>query len=172
MTAWIGIIGTIVGALLAGGAAWFNARSQIRRQEERDRKNHILSKLEELYEAITQLRRHYAELTITEMMTLAQVDRSAMKPPDMQPLPLNKIQMLVGFYAPELEPLMEQLLKCRDDYGAVIARRFELMYLEPEPQIEEAMKNCLANFRDKGLILSEVCEYMQKALVLISKKYI
>jgi hypothetical protein len=172
MTAWIGIIGTVVGALLAGGAAWFNARSQIRRQDERDRKKYILSKLEELYEAITQLERHYQQLTITEMMSLALVDRKLEKPPDVQPLPLNKIQMLVGFYAPELEPLLELLLKCRDDYGAVITRRFELMYHEPEPQVEEAMKKCLADFRDRGLSLSQVCESLQKALILLSKKYI
>jgi ABC-type lipoprotein release transport system permease subunit len=38
MTAWIGIIGTIVGAILAGGAAWFNSRSQLRHQEVRERK--------------------------------------------------------------------------------------------------------------------------------------
>src|SRR6185503_18650968 len=151
MTAWIGIIGTVIGALLAGGAAWLNARSQIRRQEERDRKKYILSKLEELYEAITHLRRHYAELTIREMMHLA--GRIPMEPSKILPLPIGKIQMLIGFYAPELEPLIDVLLKCRNDYSAVLARRIELGMIEVVDQ-EETLK-CLADFRTKSRVLAE-----------------
>jgi hypothetical protein len=165
MTAWIGIIGTIVGALLAGGAAWLNSRSQLRRQEERDRKKLFLGKLEELYEIVSEFKHSYTRTTMAQLTSLA--ERRALDQSDVPPVPLEKLHMLIGFYAPELEPQLAQLMKCREEFGAVLVRRVGL-----ERQNDARIKSFLGELQVKSINLNQACEETQKRIVALSKRYI
>ena len=165
MTAWIGIIGTIVGALLAGTAAWLNSRFQLRRQEERDRKKLVLSKIEELYEIVSQFKHSYVVLTTSQLTSLA--ERRPLNQSEVPPVPLEKLHMLVGIYAPELEFKLEQLMKRREEFGSVLVRRVGL-----ERQNDTTMKQFLIDLRGVSLVLNQTCEEMHRDIVALSKKYI
>jgi hypothetical protein len=165
MSAWIGIVGTIVGALLAGGTAWLNSRSQLRRQEERERKKLILSKLEELYEIVSQFKHSYVKSTTSQLTSLA--ERRPLEQSDVPPVPLEKLHMLVGFYAPELEFKLQQLMLRREEFGHVLVKRVGL-----EQKGEAMIKSFLVDLRDKSLILNQTCEEIQRDIVELSKKYI
>lgn len=165
MSAWIGIAGTIVGVLLAGWITWLNSRFQLHRQEDRDRKKLFLTKLEELYEIVAQVKQSYTMSTASQATTLA-----ARQPVDMSnvpPLPVEKLQMLVGFYAPDLEFKLEQLALRREEFGAVLVRRIGL-----ERKDQRAASDFMRDLADKALILNQTCNEIQREIISLSKKYI
>jgi hypothetical protein len=106
MNAWVGIISTIVGAFLACGAAWLNSRSQLRHQAERDRKKLILEKLEEIHELLSTYKQSYNMLTAACMRAheSGQVEFA-----EFEPIPSERLKMLVGFYAPGLERSLKNI---------------------------------------------------------------
>jgi hypothetical protein len=101
MTAWIGIIGTVIGAIVGGGLTLLNAHLQTRRQAQQDRRKLILSKLEELYEAISHFRFMHHELFL-QLMTEGPNAGGKVEARERRGLLIDRILMLVGFYAPEL----------------------------------------------------------------------
>ncbi len=135
VNAWIGIIGTVVGALLGGSAAWLSARFQLHRQEERERKRLFLSKLEELYEVVAQFKDSYKMSTMSLVKTLTAGEAADMS--DLPALPIEKLQMLIGFYAPELEPLLVQLFLRREEFGNTI-----ISCIRFDPKIKRRGASC------------------------------
>ena len=75
--------------------------------------------------------------------------------------------MLVGFYAPELEPQLAQLMKCREEFGNVLVRRVGL-----ERQDATMIKSFLGDLQVKSVNLDQACEETQNRIVALSKKYI
>ena len=146
MSAWIGIIGTIFGALLAGILSWFNPRFQLRYKEARDRKRFFLNNLEEIYEVLVQFKHLYTMLTLDQITTL--VARQPFQKSEGPPVPIERLQMLVGFYAPELSPQLEQLLNSRKEYSQSLVERVGL-----ETKGETAIKNFIGDswVREGGL---------------------
>jgi hypothetical protein len=165
MSPWITVFSTVVGVLLGGGLAWFNSRFQLRYQENRDRKKLILSKLEELYEVISQFRLAYRALSKDHMTNLPAGE--PMGEIDVPPLPTERLQMLVGIYAPELGTHLELVLKSRENYGFVFMRRVGL-----ERQSETAIKQFISDALAEEQHVIRACEAMQKEIVALSKKYI
>jgi gas vesicle protein len=115
MIAWIGIIGTVVGALIGGGLTIFNAHLQTRRQAQQERRNLILSKLEELHEAITHLKDEHRKVLVL-LMSGQGDDEAKRQATETRDLSAERIQMLVGFYAPELSKHLPKMLRESVDY--------------------------------------------------------
>ena len=82
-------------------------------------------------------------------------------------MPLEKLHMLVGFYAPELEFKLKQLMLRREEYGDVLVKRVGL-----ERQSDTMIRSFLADLQGKSIILSQTCEEIQRDIVALSKKYI
>lgn len=63
-------------------------------------------------------------------------------------MPIERLQMLVGFYAPELSPQLEQLLNSRKEYSQSLVERVGL-----ETKGETAIKNFIGDswVREGGL---------------------
>ena len=98
MTAWIGIIGAVIGAIVGGGLTLLNAHLQTRRQAQQDRRKLILTKLEELHEAISHLKHAQRELFI-QVVTKSNNADVKQQLSERRYLADERIQMLVGFYA-------------------------------------------------------------------------
>jgi gas vesicle protein len=112
MSAWIGIIGTVIGAIVGGGLALLNAHLQTRRQVQQERRKLILSKLEELHEAISYYRREHQEnLLLVLTMPEGPNSETSQESKERRNLSMERIQMLVGFYAPELSKYLEKIMR-------------------------------------------------------------
>jgi hypothetical protein len=153
VSAWIGIIGTVIGALLAGSAAWLNSRLQLHSQEKRERKKLFLSKLEELYELVAQFKRS------CEMSAAPQ---EPINVSDIPPLPIEKLQMLIGLYAPELEFLLGQLFLRHEEFGAALIGGVH----------HDTRHDFLGNIVGTSTLLNQTCEQLQREIVSLSKKFI
>jgi len=119
MNAWIGIIGTIIGAFLAGGAAWLNSRFQLRHQSERDRKKFIFQKLEEIHELLSAYKQSYKLLTAESLRVYASGQAEFA---ETEPIPSERLKMLVGFYAPVLERSLKNIEDQAESYGDLIGK--------------------------------------------------
>lgn len=112
MSAWIGIIGTVIGAIVGGGLTLLNAHLQTRRQVQQERRKLILLKLEELHEAISLFRREHKELLLLVLtMPEGPNTENSQQSNERRNLSVERIAMLVGFYAPELSKYLEKIMK-------------------------------------------------------------
>jgi len=150
VSAWIGIIGTVIGALLAGSAAWLNSRFQLHNQEKRERKKLFLSKLEELYELVAQFKRS-CEMSV--------VPQGPLNVSDIPPLPIEKLQMLIGLYAPELEFLLGEMFRRHEEFGAALIGRLD----------RDARHDFLGDIAGTTTLLNLTCEQLQREIVSLSK---
>ena len=166
MIAWIGIIGTVIGALVGGGLTILNAHLQTRRQVQQERRKLILSKLEELHGAITHLRAEHMEALVrllTEQGN-AEVKQQAIERRD---LSAERIQMLVGFYAPELSKHIPQMLKASISYMETT-----ISYVMDKRAGQDQKENSFDVVLSKREDLDRILTIMQFELEDIAKKYI
>src|SRR5215213_3707706 len=153
MTTWIGVVAALVGAIVGGGIAFFNSQLQLREQRLREKKKLLLSKLEELHEVLSQFRESYRGSIHERLLTAAGAEKVAGNLPK---VPIEKLQMLVGFYAPELAEHLRKIEGARKDYGSVLMKTVGL-----ERQNESAKKEALgALFAVEGNV-SKSCIDMQ-----------
>jgi hypothetical protein len=167
MTAWIGIIGTVIGALVGGGLALLNAHLQTRRQVDQDRRKLILSKLEELHEAISHFRHESRETLLLVMaMPTGSNAEGVQQSKERRNLSLERIEMLAGFYAPELsEQLLNTLQKTVSYMDAVVT------YGMAKRLGEAHDKNTFDELLSKREKFDSALTLMQMELVKVSKKY-
>src|SRR5689334_417684 len=165
MSQWITIIGSLLGVAVGGGLAWLNSRYQFLRQDERDRKRFILSKLEELHELISEYRQAYNSATADRFATATGADSWYAK--DGRPLPIEKLRMLVGFYAEDLTSYLGDLEKAGLDVG-MMAMQCAKIHRESENTKEQLIKALFSKQQE----LNSACEKMQKQVVSLSKKYL
>jgi hypothetical protein len=165
MNPWIGVVGAVLGALMGGGIAWFNARFQFRAQEAKDRKKALLGKIEEIYELLSDLNHSFNLLTLEQIKVLT--ERKPFQTPDKVTAPLAKIQMLINIYAPEVSIEFQKLLDYKTHYGDLLVRRLGL-----EAKGKDEIVAFLSDLRviDEGV--SRTCESIQRQLCLLARKYI
>jgi hypothetical protein len=165
MNGWIAVAGTILGVLIGGGLTWLNSRFQLKQMEAKDRKKFLLAKLEELYEIISQIGQSYSELTSEQSKIV--IDRLEFQVPNSPKLPMDKLDMLVSFYATELKITLSKLTRCCEDYGEVLVRRLGL-----ESRSNEAIKAFIDDLKREDTKVSQACIAMKKHITKLTKNYI
>jgi hypothetical protein len=176
MAAWIGIVGTLIGVLLGGVVAWFNARFQLRYQENRDRKKLILERLEELYQLLSQYNRAYFNMLQGHIYDSIDQNFSPIIPPELMPkppeqeempVPIERLQMLIGFYAPELDDHLKKLEGISEEYGDFLIKVIAKQALEEDKEGPD-----LKALYTQHEPLNKIIEEMQAEVVKLSKNYL
>ena len=162
---WLPLIGVMIGGLLTGGFAWLNSWLQHRRQADENRKKLYREKLQDLYEVVSEFKNSYNRTTGAVAISL--VGRQPFTDNAGPPIPVEKLQMLVRFYAPSLQPHLQKLLDSRDEFGMALVRRVGM-----ERQSDAAIRTFMGEFRTVSTDLDNNAEEMQRAIVELSKNYI
>jgi hypothetical protein len=131
------------------------------RQKDRERQKLLLEKLEELHEIISQLRQAYGDLFL---MT---IDEKGSMIKERISVPTEKLQMLVGFYAPSLSVRLENVEMYRAEYDRVL---FD--WVHAQNQDDKTKKSALAVTSMWKQRLDQACTEMQTEVIALSKKYI
>ncbi len=182
MIAWIGVIGTLLGAILGGTFALISARIQQRYQTERDRNKLILSKLEELFTVLGQYRvaaasdvvkssrmivgdimKEQPELFKPNLPVELTIDKEVEMPPK------EKIDILVGFYAIELADHYDKFMNCFVAYGNA---RASIIRLDLFQNTEEAKRNAVVQLMLNQQEFDKACQSMQAQIIHVARKYI
>ncbi len=166
MNAWIGIIGTVIGAIIGGGLALLNAHLQTRRQAQQERRKLILSKLEELHEAISHFRHEHHEMFLRVMAEALNAEGTR-EAGERRNLSLDRMQMLVRFYAPELS---DHLQKAMSETASYLDTAFAYAAAKKSGELED--KNIVDALWSKREDLDGALNLMQMELENVSKKYI
>lgn len=161
---WLPLIGVLLGGLLTGGFACLTLWLQRRHQKQQERNKLYREKLQELYEVVSAFKNSYRQTTGSAAISLAGRRPLTDVGP---PVPVEKLQMLVGFYAPSLQPHLTKLLGSGEQYSEVLVRRVGL-----ERQPDAAIKSFVGDLHKKGQGINENAEEMQRAIVELSKEYI
>lgn len=162
MNAWIGIISAIVGGVLA----LLGASLQSRRQIQHDRRKLLLAKLEELYSDLSLLRKAYKAADL-EAVSHITGDELPSEVKDALPVPIEKLQMLVGIYAPELSTHLERVGKSRHAYGNLYGK-----YIMLTDKRGEAGKAAISAVFYQQSEIQQACAEMQAAVASLARKYI
>lgn len=163
MSLWILIAGTLVGTLLGGVLGLLNTRLQFKTQFGRERERLILGKLEELHQVLSQFKQAYAELSLmagTNAAVEALIKQHAS-------IPTEKLKMLVGFYAPELSPQVEAVVRLSRGYDEALAR-----FIRWEEKDEQTRNDILSAAADLMRKLDAACSEMQAGVIKLSGKHI
>jgi hypothetical protein len=161
---WIGVVGALAEAIVGGSIAFLNSRLQLREQRKRERNKLLLSKLEEIHEVLSQFRESYKGSIRERLLTAHDTEKTE---EDVPKVPLEKLKLLVGFYAPELAEYLRRVESARKNYGGVFIKSVGL-----ERWSESAKKDALgALFAAEGDV-SKVCIDMQAEVIKLSKKYL
>jgi uncharacterized protein (DUF697 family) len=158
---WIGVIGALVGAIIGGTIAFLNSFLQLREQRKRERNKLILSKLEETHEVLSKLREAYKWVIHERISKLygKNIDQ------ELQKVPIERLKMLVGFYAPSLTDQLNMLEISQKVFGDALV---ESVVATTSLNSKEALSNLFE--RESGI--NKICVDMQTEIVLISKNYL
>lgn len=165
MNQWNVIVASLLGVVVGGGLSWLNSRYQILRQEDRERKRHILTKLEELHEVLSSYRQEFNSLT-ADRFGVAQ-GASSRYVNESNPIPKERLRMLVGFYADGLDRFLQNVEQVGNEH-LELAWRCGNLHRQDEATRSQLVKALC----EKQLQLDSVCEMMQKQIVLLSKNYL
>ena len=123
----------------------------------------MLEKLESLHETISGYLFAFTSLSAT----FAQLELSGEKPAGpFAPFPQQRFNMLVGFYAPELEEKRKEVERLGKHVTEVMVPNLAAIWPDPI-----ARKKALLDFIAGMFPLQLGCEEMQKQVVELSKKY-
>ena len=165
MNTWTAIVASLLGVIVGGGLSWLSARSQSKRDERREKRKHILAKLEELHEVISAYRHEFNLLTSDRFAVAS--GAAGWYEKESKPLPKEKLRMLVGFYASDLVSFLERVEQAGNEQRAV-ALQCASIHRESEP----ARSQLVGALMEKQQQTDLACEAMQKQIVLLSKKYL
>jgi len=161
-TGWIGIIAALVGAMVGGGIAALVSYLQTRAQRARETKKLLLSKHEEIHEVVSQVRYAYKNSLRKTFAAVANATREMSGA-----VPIERLQMLVGFYAPELSSYLEKLEAAQTSYGEAIAKTLRI-----ETDAESIQKQKLGVLVAAEQKISAACTEMQSEVIRLSKNYL
>jgi iron-sulfur cluster repair protein YtfE (RIC family) len=116
---WIGVIGALAGAIVGGSIALINLRLQLREQRKRERNKLFLSKLEEIHKVLSKFRECYRGSIRERLLTAHGLEKIE---EDASQVPIEKLKMLVGFYAPELAEHLRKVGDARKNYSGVLIK--------------------------------------------------
>jgi len=165
MFIWLGPALALIGVLIGGIITYIVTRTKLRHDKSLEKDKLYLEKLEQLYRTITNLIYIYRS-----NMSSALYGKGDNKLPT---IPIDQIDMLIGFYAPELNDDFQQLERARSDYGKVkaefdvyrIMRRKEKK--DFEPNIIKEIKSRIGQAYDQ---LEDRCKLLQNKVKAISNE--
>lgn len=163
MSLWILIAGTLVGTLLGGLLGLVNTKVQLKTQINRDRERLVLGKLEELHQVLSQFKQAYADLSFMAGSHAAIEEMIKQH----SSIPTEKLNMLVGFYAPELSSKLEAVEQLSREYDNALAQ-----FIQWDEKDEETKKKTLSTATDLKQRLDRACSEMQSGIIALSRKYI
>jgi hypothetical protein len=163
MNTWIAVIGTLLGATIGGGIAFLNSYFQLQTQLKRDRQRVLLSRLEEIYELLWRIRKAYT-LSSLEMVGKLSGTELADKLEADTVVPIERLELLIGFYAPTLFDLLQKLEEHRNTFGELVLKSilWDKRDANVRTQIMQSLGPELQN-------LGNLCVQMQKEVLLLSK---
>ncbi|MEK6244432.1 MAG: hypothetical protein AABM33_08000 [Pseudomonadota bacterium] len=105
---WVGIIGTLLGALAGGGIALLVSNRQYKYERAMEREKRDLSNFESIHKLLTTTA-HQAGILSTQI--IGQIGYGAAFKADSLggKVPTEELRMLVEFYAPSLKPEVDQI---------------------------------------------------------------
>lgn len=162
MEHWTGLVGALVGAAIALFVMWFEGR----RQDRQGSKLLMLSKLEELHELVGVFRLSHRrdQVAITSHLRGGELPEVAEE--EEPPVPTAKLEMLVGFYVPELQGPLDALNERQQEFIEVY---LDVMRTS-EPRSKERT-TLLQRAQDASLALEEACSYLQAEAARAARRY-
>jgi hypothetical protein len=165
MKDWIIPIATLLGVIVGGGIGFLNSRFQVNRQEARERKKLALEKLEKLHEAISTFNLAYDVMTLG--IVTSGITGSPMDMDRIVKLPTQEVEMLSGFYAPELGQSIKELMQIHRSLGEFAG---QCISAKGKSEIEiKQLFGLLINEKGK---LEKLCDAIKKEISDLAQKYI
>lgn len=165
MEAAIGLIGTVVGACIAGAFMYYKDRQRQDFERERARKALLLDKYEEIFKDLSAYSSHAGEIS---MQMLSETGYGGKFDPDKLTTSLkeNKLKMNVTFYAPEL---LEELSEIEKKHKSVSSFVTEFI-LEVEGSAKK--EKLTGDAAVAAAELSKIVETTKEKLAGLAKKQI
>jgi hypothetical protein len=162
---WLPLIGVLLGGLLTGRFACLTLWLQLRHQKQQERNKLYREKLQELHEVVSEIKNVYNRTTGAAALSLAGAQPFTNRAGP--PLPIERLQMLVRFYAPRLESRLQKLLQSREQFAQLLIRRVGM-----EAQTRATIQGYLGDLHSVSSDLDRNAEEMQQAIVELSRNYI
>ncbi len=159
------VLGPLLGVVIGGAIAWLNTRFQTNRQELRERKQLILGKLEQLHQLLTEFIDYSQCLTFKAIRDPNKLQR--VTTPPIEPVPFSRIEMLVGFYAPQLVEYVKKVAAISEEYAVPFTR----LYGDEDLEDSERALICSSVSRLNREII-ETCGKLQDEIITLSKTYL
>ena len=103
---WTGVLGTLAGALVGGGIAFFVSSRQFKHQRALERERRQLTNFENIHKLLSRVA-HQAGVMSTQVIGV--LGYGTKMKADGEMLPMDELRMLVDFYAPTLRPEIDQI---------------------------------------------------------------
>lgn len=162
MEHWTGLVGALVGAAIALLAVWLEGR----RQDRQGSKRLMLSKLEELHELVGVFRLSHRREQVAIASHLKGAELPEVAEEEEPPVPTAKLEMLVGFYAPELQEPFDALNRRQEEFIEVY-----LEVMRSSGPRSEARTTLLQQAREASLALEEACSHLQAEAARAARRY-
>jgi hypothetical protein len=158
-------LGPLLGVIIGGVLAWVNGRSQAVRREARERKQLILGKLEELHQLLTDVIEYYRCVTFAHLRDPNKMRR--VTSPTIDHVRFDRVDMLVGFYAPELSERLKEAARMAEEFAHPFTK------LLSDDELDETEGASLrSSVLKHSLELIETYEQMQNEIIILSKNYL
>ena len=118
MNAWHDTISVLLGVGIGGLITIFGAKVQFERERKWQRDRLLQEKLLEIAKLTEDIQEKFCKLYAD---AISAVEGGQKLQPGSDPIPLVRIKILISFYAPELRPHIEQIIKIRDEVGTSVA---------------------------------------------------
>lgn len=168
MDGWIGILGTLIGVILGGGITLFVTKTQIKHAEKLDRTKRQLQKLEEAHEVLSKIEQHY-RVVFSEYLAkvTTRLAPQENRKSSSEPIPFDRLKMLIGFYAGSLKTETEELIRfCIEEYGPLIGKAifFEELSSDERKELAQRLTATYGSIKVK-------LEKLQSGLVELARNY-
>lgn len=158
-------LGPLLGVVIGGVLAWINGRSQATRRDARERNQLILGKLEELHQLLSDVINYYQCLTFAHARDPNELRK--VSNPMVYRVQFDRLEMLVGFYAPELSDDLTAAAKIADEY----ARPFVELLSDETPD-ETEVASLPSSLVKHSVELAQIYRKMQKIVIALSKQHL
>lgn len=175
------LIGVLLGGLLTGLITWF----QLRHQKNREQKKLVLTKLEELHKLLGDYAVScYGFIGASVEYDIDRFDRMlkhlspSHKPrerqrPDLEPVTLERIYLLIGVYAPELMTHLERLKNASEEFfqehRALTQVKLQVVSDVEKLKDEKPHFNALIQHH---ITIDTSCWELQQEVVKVSRKHL
>ncbi|HEY6221705.1 MAG TPA: hypothetical protein VIX13_04140 [Candidatus Eisenbacteria bacterium] len=161
--AWVGLVGAFAGALIVGISHFLSARSQFKWDKAWERKTVLRSKLEDLFTAVGSLREAYIEMYASCVTRLPSQRIEVSKE-----FPVERLRMLVGFYAPEVRPFLPRLEDARREFGEALLQLIAKQEMRDPKGWSDGIGRVGGTFKKLDMIFDE----MEDELVVLSRRWL